>query len=280
MAVGAAHLPGSRGVIETLRKKGYTLRPVKMTDQDANDREKIDRLHVPVESHTVVTDDGFIQCSLPGQWYRREEAAFNSSWQYADMANGSYYLLTRVKTHSALNGQPSGVVLKTIDSLLYDNIPGKILRKQEVLRNGYSGFEIVNKTRSGDIQRYMILVTPAEIEVFKMSGNEEYVSGKEADDFFASIQLKEPVYQWTDYTPPSGGFRASFPARPEVSLADIGGGSFASFSGGGDQDHGADQRFLRVESGTGEHVVFSRRCCARRVRDANGAIKLADRRVI
>lgn len=232
VAVGAAHLPGSRGVIETLRKKGYTLRPVKMTDQDANDREKIDRLHVPVESHTVVTDDGFIQCSLPGQWYRREEAAFNSSWQYADMANGSYYLLTRVKTHSALNGQPSGVVLKTIDSLLYDNIPGKILRKQEVLRNGYSGFEIVNKTRSGDIQRYMILVTPAEIEVFKMSGNEEYVSGKEADDFFASIQLKEPVYQWTDYTPPSGGFRASFPARPEVSLADIGGGSFASFSGG------------------------------------------------
>jgi uncharacterized protein YbaP (TraB family) len=232
VAVGAAHLPGSRGVIETLRKKGYTLRPVKMTDQDANDREQIDRLHVPVESHTVVTDDGFIQCSLPGQWYRRDEATFSSSWQYADMANGSYYLLTRVKTHSALTGQPSGVVLKVIDSLLYDNIPGKILHKQEIVRNGYSGYEIVNKTRNGDVQRYMILVTPAEIVVFKMSGNEEYVSGKEADDFFASIQLREPVYQWTDYTPPSGGFRASFPSRPEVSFADIGGGSFTSFNGG------------------------------------------------
>ena len=72
VAVGAAHLPGSRGVIEILRKKGYTLRPVKMTDQDADDRERIDRLHVPVNSRAVTTEDGFIRCSLPGQWYRRE----------------------------------------------------------------------------------------------------------------------------------------------------------------------------------------------------------------
>ncbi|HMJ46218.1 MAG TPA: TraB/GumN family protein, partial [Ferruginibacter sp.] len=31
--VGAAHLPGDRGVIELLRKKGYILRPVKMNDR-------------------------------------------------------------------------------------------------------------------------------------------------------------------------------------------------------------------------------------------------------
>ncbi|HLX67313.1 MAG TPA: TraB/GumN family protein, partial [Puia sp.] len=71
VAVGAAHLPGSRGVIEILRKKGYKLRPVKMADQDADDRERIDRLHVPVNSRPVTTEDGFIRCSLPGQWYRR-----------------------------------------------------------------------------------------------------------------------------------------------------------------------------------------------------------------
>ena len=216
VAVGAAHLPGSRGVIEILRKKGYTLRPVKMTDQDAEDRERIDRLHVPMNNRPVTTDDGFIQCSLPGQWYRREEST-NPSWQFADMANGSYYMLTRVKTHSSLTGQPPEMVLKTIDSLLYDNIPGKILSKKEVQRNGYSGFEIVNKNRSGDLQRYMILTTPTEILIFKMSGKEEYVSGQEADEFFSSIQLKAPVYQWTNYSPPQGGFEAVFPASPMVS---------------------------------------------------------------
>ncbi|HET6253745.1 MAG TPA: TraB/GumN family protein [Puia sp.] len=222
VAVGAAHLPGGRGVIEILRKKGYTLRPVKMADQDAEDREKIDRLHVPVSNRTVMTDDGMIRCNLPGQWYRREESA-NPSWQFADMANGSYYMLTRVKTHSGLTGQSPEVVLKTIDSLLYDNIPGKIVSKMEIKRNGYNGFEIVNKSRGGDLQRYMILAGPTEILIFKMSGKEEYVTGKEADDFFASIQLKEPAYQWANYSPPQGGFEASFPASPVVSYSGFGG---------------------------------------------------------
>jgi uncharacterized protein YbaP (TraB family) len=215
VAVGAAHLPGSRGVIELLRKKGYTLRPVKMADQDAEDRERIDRLHVPVNYRPVRSEDGFIQCSLPGGWYRRGEST-NPSWQYADMANGSYYMLTRVKTHSGLTGQSPGAVLKSIDSLLYDNIPGKILSKKEIVRNGYDGFEIVNKNRSGDLQRYMILIAPTEILIFKMSAKEEYVSGKEADEFFASIQLKEPDYRWTDYSPQPGGFQVSFPASPAV----------------------------------------------------------------
>jgi len=223
VAVGAAHLPGNRGVIEALRKKGYTLRPVKMTDQDATDRERIDRLSVPVESHSVTTDDGFIRCSLPGEWYRREESSLYSSWQYADMDNGSYYLLTRVKTHSVLSGQSAETVMKKIDSSLYDDIPGKIIHKQEVTRNGYPGFDIVNKTRAGDIQRYLILVTPGEIVVIKMNGREEYVSGKEADAFFTSVQLKEPTYQWTDYSPSSGGFRAGFPTAPQVSFAGLNG---------------------------------------------------------
>jgi hypothetical protein len=223
VAVGAAHLPGKRGVIEALRKKGYTLRPVQMMDQDATDRERIDRLSVPVESHSVMTDDGFIRCSLPGDWYRREESPLYSSWQYADMDNGSYYLLSRVKTHSFLSGQSAETVMKKIDSSLYDDIPGKIIHKQEITRNGYPGFDIVNKTRTGDIQHYLILVTPGEIVVFKMSGREEYVSGKEADAFFASVQLKEATYQWTDYSPSSGGFRASFPAPPQVSFAGLNG---------------------------------------------------------
>jgi uncharacterized protein YbaP (TraB family) len=218
VAVGAAHLPGSKGVIEILRKKGFTLRPVKMTDQDAIDRERIDRLHVPLNCQIAETDDGFVQCSLPGQWYLREESS-NPSWQFADMANGSYYMMTRVKSHSGLGSQSAAAALKTVDSLLYDNIPGRIISKKEIRRNGYSGFEIVNKNHGGDLQRYLILATPAEILVFKMSGKEDYVNGKEADDFFTSIRLKEPVYRWTDYSPSQGGFQVSFPAIPTVSLA-------------------------------------------------------------
>jgi uncharacterized protein YbaP (TraB family) len=40
VGVGAAHLPGERGVIEILRKKGYKLRPVKMGERDSRDKDQ------------------------------------------------------------------------------------------------------------------------------------------------------------------------------------------------------------------------------------------------
>ena len=78
-----------------------------------------------------------------------------------------------------------------MDSLLYENIPGKILKKAPILKNGYKGFDITSKTRRGDFQRYNILITPLEVLVFKMIGNGNYVEGKEADQFFNSVDVKK-----------------------------------------------------------------------------------------
>src|SRR6185436_11035256 len=38
VGVGAAHLPGNRGVIELLRRKGYRLRPVKMGERASKEK--------------------------------------------------------------------------------------------------------------------------------------------------------------------------------------------------------------------------------------------------
>jgi hypothetical protein len=98
-------------------------------------------------------------------------------------------------------------VRKKIDSLLYENIPGKILNRQEIRRNGYNGLDIINRTRRGDVQRYNIFITPYEVLIFKMSGNGDYVKdGDESKKFFGSIQLKEyqsdaPVRGWKKYQP-------------------------------------------------------------------------------
>ena len=72
------------------------------------------------------------------------------------MSNGAYYMITRVKTHGYMSGKQDDQVLKKIDSLLYENVPGKILKKTAIVRNGYRGFDVINKTRRGDIQRYNI----------------------------------------------------------------------------------------------------------------------------
>jgi len=215
VGVGAAHLPGRRGVIELLRKKGYKLRPIRMQDRDALQRDDIDKVRVPVSFSPFTSDDRAFSVQLPGKLYKRGENRSGDSWQYADMSNGAYYMITRVKTHSSIFGQKEDVVLKKIDSLLYENIPGKILHKNTIVRDGFRGFDISNKTRRGDIQRYNIFETPFEVLVFKMSGNGNYVEGKEGDQFFGSISLKKKeTGSWQDFEPAQGGFKAKFPTLP------------------------------------------------------------------
>ncbi len=215
VGVGAAHLPGKRGVIELLRKKGYTLRPIDMRDQDALQREDIDKVKVPVNFSSFTSEDNSFSISLPGKLYKRADSRSGDSWQYADMSNGAYYMITRVKTHGCFFGQKEDVVIKKIDSLLYENVPGRILRKTAIVRNGYRGFDITNRTRRGDIQRYNIIATPFEIFIFKISGNGNYAEGPEAEQFFSSIKLKKTsAGNWDDFEPARGGFKIKFPGPP------------------------------------------------------------------
>ncbi len=183
--VGAAHLPGPRGVIELLRQKGYHLRPVQMQDRNAGRKAAIDNLKFPVMFQKVTTDDGTLSMQLPGPLYHRSEPGSNNdSWQYADMENGTYYSVIRVKTYAGMLGQTVNQTLQKADSLLYENIPGRILKKTILQKNGYPVLDITNRTRRGDLQRYNLIITPFEIIVCKMSGNDNYVNGSEADTFF------------------------------------------------------------------------------------------------
>ena len=220
VGVGAAHLPGSRGVIELLRKKGYKLRPIKMTDRDTAKKEETDKLKVPVVFVSRQADDGFYSVDMPGPLFKMD--ADNQQLdrrQYSDMSNGSYYLVTRVKTHAAFIGQNEEQVMKKVDSMLYENIPGKILKKAIIEKNGYKGFDITNRTRRGDLQRYNIFITPFEVLLFKMSGKENYIEGEEASRFFSSIRLKEIDNTPAVFTPKQGGFSVKLTQEPAQNVS-------------------------------------------------------------
>ena len=192
VGVGAAHLPGERGVIELLRAKGYKLRPVKLENRNAFRQNTIDKQKVSVNFYPYKNPDGAYTVSVPGNLYKMSsDVSGLDRSQYADMSNGTYYIITRVQTYSAFGGNPAQKIYREIDSLLYENIPGKIIEKKSIKLNGYDGFAITNRTRRGDIQRYEIFVTPFEVLIFKMSGKESYVDGPEAQKFFGSIELPE-----------------------------------------------------------------------------------------
>jgi uncharacterized protein YbaP (TraB family) len=219
VGVGAAHLPGRRGVIELLRQKGYTLRPVRMDDRNSLQKESVDKIRISNTFTTQTSDDGFYSVSIPGKkFYRFTDWNGMDVVQYADMVNGAYYMVTRIKTNSLVWGHSNETVYKKIDSLLYENIPGKILKKTPITRNGYKGLDVINRTRRGDCQRYQIFVTPFEILIFKMSGNGEYViGGNESQEFFGSIHMKEyTAGNWLTWQPPTGGFSVQMPHIPSL----------------------------------------------------------------
>lgn len=218
VGVGAAHLAGDRGVIEMLRKKGYKLRPVTIGQRNSEEKDKLEKIRVPRTFQKQYAEDSLFSVEIPGdKFYRFASYMQTNMVQYADMANGSYYMVTRVKTEAGLFGNSTNDELKKIDSLLYENIPGKILSKKTISRNGFKGYDILNRTRKGDEQRYNVYALPNEIIFFKISGIADYVTeGKEADQFFSSVSFdsiiaNKPVI----YTPPYGGFTATFPARPQ-----------------------------------------------------------------
>lgn len=228
VGVGAAHLPGERGVIELLRKKGYKVRPVKMGERDSQHKDIVDKIRVPVTFKTETAEDGFFKVDIPGKFYKQEASYYSDNLgleqrQFADMSNGSYYMVTRIMTNAWMWGHSNDNVYKSIDSLLYENVPGKMISKTTIFKNGYKGFDIVNRTRRGDVQRYNIFVTPFEIIFFKMSGNGDYVkNGEEATKFFGSIQFKEykngnDPAAWKKYSPPYGGFAVDMPHEPFIS---------------------------------------------------------------
>ncbi|WEK35710.1 MAG: TraB/GumN family protein [Candidatus Pseudobacter hemicellulosilyticus] len=217
VGVGAAHLPGPRGVIALLRQMGYTVRPVFMDNRNSSQKESIERLRVDHIFQSQTAADGLYKVAIPGnKFYHFTDWSGMQVVQYADMVNGTYYLVTRIKTNSSLWGHSNAALLDKIDHWLYEYIPGKIRKKTPITRNGYPGLDILAQTRRGDYQQYQVFVTPFEVVVFKMSGVGNYITrSPDAGRFFGSVRLKEyGSPDWVSWQPPTGGFSIQLPHTP------------------------------------------------------------------
>jgi uncharacterized protein YbaP (TraB family) len=213
--MGASHLPGEQGVIEMLRKKGYTLRAMNQGERAPKEKRKIDDMIIEKDFNNETSFDNYFDVNLPGKMYELPGVGSTRSYFHPDMANGAYYTITRIKTFARELEQTTDYVLKSVDSLLYENIPGKILSQEKTKHQGFDGYSITTRTRRGAIQRFEIFITPEEIFVFKLGGNGEFANTKEANKFFKSINLKIPKEtNWQTFTTPDKTFSALMPHPP------------------------------------------------------------------
>ncbi len=213
--IGAAHLPGKNGVIEMLIKMGYKVRPVSnvATKKGTKQKEKIEAIVKKWTANKQYAKDSLFSYDLYETPVNIANLKGYSFFLTADMANGSYYTISRLLTYAPINNYTIEKQILKIDSLLYESIPGKIISKKEFITpTGIKGLDIFNKTKRGDLQRYQIFFTSTELIVFKMSGKGDYVNGTEANRFFTSIKFypkKEEII--SSYSPPTKGFSIAVP---------------------------------------------------------------------
>jgi uncharacterized protein YbaP (TraB family) len=214
--VGAAHLPGDKGVIELLRKKGYTVEPVtpKVSKKSHNTREELDLQVKPVKFQKQFAGDSAFSVSLPGKLYPILNTGNLKYFIHPDMVNGNFYTVVRLKHNGPLFGITSAQMLLRMDSLLFEHIPGKILTRKDIsTANGIKGIEVINQTRGGDQQHYQIFFTDLEIMMFKLGGKGDYASSNDARQFFNSIQfIQKPAHE-VEYSPATGGFSVRLPSN-------------------------------------------------------------------
>ncbi|MEO6303273.1 MAG: TraB/GumN family protein [Bacteroidia bacterium] len=214
--VGAAHLPGDDGVIELLRKKGYTVEPVFPKNSKKSDatRDELDVLVKPVTFQKQFVNDSSISMNLPGKLTQIVNFENIKYYIYADMINGNFYTVARLKHFGPLFNVSVPQMMQKVDSLLFENIPGKIISKKEITsNNGLKGFEVVNKTRRGDEQHYQIFFSEIEMILFKLGGKQSYATGSESKQFFNSIQFFPKSQNTVEFSPKTKGFSVKVPAN-------------------------------------------------------------------
>ncbi len=212
IGIGAAHLPKKKGVIGLLRDKGYTVTSVSPTFSESAKKMKED---FSEKKKSVAYNKSFstelFSLTLPCRMYETPAASYQRSFFAPELTNGTFYTVKQLSTYAYLKGEEEIDFLSRMDSLLFENIPGKILEKNIIKKNGFKGLDIVNQTKSGDIQHYQLFITPINILIFKAGGKDDFVK-TDGDSFFDGIKLTPLASSWKTVSPIKKDYSVKVPA--------------------------------------------------------------------
>ena len=207
-AVGAAHLPGNKGMIEILRRKGYTVKPIlsEYTEKGKLLKKQIEDYFVKPTFEVNTTSDEMISLPLFPLVLKNGE-----NLESPDLGNGGYINVKRLLLKDFISKKDEKFNHKTLDSLFFENIPGDILDKKTFQEKNYFVYDIKSKTKTGKNERYRYYITPLEIIAVIMSGEGEYVT-KFGDQVYNNIKIKSYKQDFVNVVPNKKGFKVKVPA--------------------------------------------------------------------
>jgi uncharacterized protein YbaP (TraB family) len=212
-AMGCAHLPGDGGVIESLRSKGYIVKPINKGNRNSKRRKEIDKRVFEHESKPFTTPDGRITVSLPSSTNHVAANEHSSTWMSLDMPNSASFTITRIKNYSALTKYNSNGIFSMLDSVMYEAVAGELISKSIKRVGEYQGIDVLNKTRRGDYQRQVVIPLSDELVILKVAATGEKVRSGYGAFFFDEVQIDELTNGKNRWLSPDGSVSVELPAR-------------------------------------------------------------------
>lgn len=190
--MGCAHLPGDSGVVEMMRRIGYTVEYYNKGERNAQRRSKLEKIVYKRNYKTYTTTDQQLTFDAPSEVYPLFTEKDQSAWISLDIPNGSSFIVYRTKNYAGLRRIDNNYIFASIDSILYEAVAGNIVSQKKITVQGYQALDIVNVTRRGDYQRKMIVLLPEEILVLKLTSTGEKVKNGYGNEFFKTLKINLP----------------------------------------------------------------------------------------
>ena len=207
-AVGAAHLPGKNGMIEILRRKGYTVTPIlsEYTEKGKKLKKQIEDYFVKPIFEINTTSDEMISLPLFPLVLKNGE-----NLESPDLGNGGHINVKRMLLQDFITKKDEKFNYKTLDSLFFENIPGEILEKKSYQEKNNFVYDIKSKTKTGKNERYRYYITPLEIIAVIMSGEGDYVR-KYEDEVYNNINIKSYKQEVVTFLSDKENFKVNIPS--------------------------------------------------------------------
>jgi uncharacterized protein YbaP (TraB family) len=197
VAMGCAHLPGDSGMIDLLRRKGYTLSPVKAIY--AGLEKKYRYSNVDYNWTSYVPSTGTFEVSSPGPIVDfpvpRYENLDMKMYMTPDIYRNTFFIVLNMNMGRNVTPEMEDKMLNVFaDGFAQRSL--QTISKKIIEENGKKKLYTLLKSNKDQYYRYMIMIQGTEVLMGAVSGDKKIVMDENSDRFLTSIKfLKDQKIQ-------------------------------------------------------------------------------------
>lgn len=217
-AVGAAHLPGSSGLIELLKARGYKVTPMPATFTHIADRYAIDPMKMEWYTHRDTVNGLSVQS--PGQMFDLEIISGLDSRMCFDLSSMSYFGFYVLNMSRSTEGLDEEKVIAGIIKNYRDNDKYEVNKVRRFNRNGSALRELQLKMGDHGYMRLQLFVKNNILYGLFVGGSSAAaLAGPVAARYLNSCSVVAPAIRkdptWLSFSPPKSAFSIALPFDPQ-----------------------------------------------------------------